>query len=82
MDNLTAIFADDTKLHAALTDDGNSPISVQEDPAKLQDSSTTTQMKFHPDKCHILHLEHSNSQNPHHLNADNGDRHRLDAVTS
>ena len=50
-DNLTAMFSDDTKLYAALTDDGNSPISVQEDIAKLEDSFTTTQMKFHPDKC-------------------------------
>ena len=81
MDNLTAIFADDTKLHAALTYDVHSLVCLKEDLTKLQNLSTTTQMKFHPDKCHILHLEHSNSQNPHHLNSDSGDRHRLDAVT-
>ena len=39
-------------------------------------------MKFHPNKCHVLHLECSNPQNPYNLNTDSGDRHRLDAVTS
>ena len=56
MDNLT-IFAVDTKQYAALTDDVNSPISLQEDIAKLQGWSTTMHMKFHPDKCHVLHLK-------------------------
>ena len=64
MDNLTTMFADDTKLYAALTDDVNSPISLQEDPAKLQYWSITMEMKFHPDKCHVVHLGQSNPQNP------------------
>ena len=35
------------------------------------------QVKFHPDKCHVLHLGHSNPRNPY-----RGDRQGLDAVTS
>ena len=49
MDNLTSMFADDTKLYATLTDvvnsDGvNSPISLQEDLTELQDWFTTMQI--------------------------------------
>ena len=37
MNNLTSMFADDTKLYATITDDNNSPHSLQEDLAKLQE---------------------------------------------
>ena len=55
MDNLTAMFVDDTKLYVLLTDEVNYPISFQEDLVKLQDWSTAMQMKFHPEKCRVLH---------------------------
>ena len=41
-----------------------------------------TQMNFHPDKCHVLLLGHSNPQNIYHMNNASGDIHMLDAVTS
>ena len=37
MNNLTSLFADDTKLYATPTDDNNSPHSLQEDLTKLQE---------------------------------------------
>ena len=70
---------DDTKLHATLTDDNNSPYSLQE---KLQEWSMKMQMNFFPDKYHILHLRHSNPQNIYHMNNARGNIHMLDAVTS
>lgn len=82
MDNLTSMFADDTKLYAALTDDINSSNSLQEDLTKLQDWSDTMQMKLHPDKCHVLHLGHSNPRKKYHLRMDSEGSHKLDAVTS
>ena len=79
MDNLTSMFADDTKLYATLTDDNNSPHSLQEDLTKLQEWSMKMQMNFHPDKCHVLHLGQSNPQK---MNNASGNIHMLDAVTS
>ena len=84
MNNLTSIsmLADDTKLYATLTDDNNSPHSLQEDLTKLQEWSLKMQMNFHPDKCHVLHLGQSNPQNIYHMNNASGDIHMLDVVTS
>ena len=39
-------------------------------------------MKFLPDKCHVLHFEHSNPQNRYHVNNASGNSHLLDIVTS
>ena len=82
MNNLTSMFADDTKLYATLTDDNNSPHSLQEDLTKLQEWSLKMQMNFHSDKCHVLHLGQSNPQNTYHMNNASGDIHMLDVVTS
>ena len=79
INNLTSMFADDTKLYATLTDDNNSPHSLQEDLTKLQEWSMKMQINFHPDKCHVLYLRHSNPQNIYHMN---NAREMLDAVTS
>ena len=40
------------------------------------------QMKFLPDKCHVLHFGHSNPQNRYHIDNASGNIHLLDAVTS
>ena len=69
MNNLTSMFADDTKLYATLTDDNNSPHSLQEDLTKLQEWSMKMQMNFHPDKCCVLYLGQSNPQNIYHMRA-------------
>ena len=76
------MFADDTKLYATLTDDNNSPHSLQEDLTKLQEWSLKMQMNLHPDKCHVLHLGQSNPQNIYHMNNASGNIHMLDVVTS
>ena len=80
--NLTSMFANDTKFYATLTDDNNSPHSLQEDLTKLQEWSMKMQINFHPDKCHVLHIGHSNPQNIYHMNNASGNIHILDAVTS
>ena len=82
MNNLTSMFADDTKLYITLTYDNNSPHSLQEDLTKLQEWSIKMQINFHPDKCHVLHLGLSNTQNIYHMNNARGKIHMLDAVTS
>jgi hypothetical protein len=82
MNNLTSMFADDTKLYATLTDDKNSPHSLQEDLTKLPEWSMKMKMNFHPDECHVLHFEHSNPQNSYHMNIARGNIHMLDALTS
>ena len=38
-------------------------------------------VNFHPDKCHVLRLGHSNPQNSYHMNNASGRIHMLDAVT-
>ena len=82
MNNLTSMFADDTKLYATLTDDSNSPHSLQEDLTKLHELSMKMQINLPPDKYHVLHLGHSNPQNIYHMNNASGNIHMLDVVTS
>ena len=82
MNNLMSMLADDTKLYATLTDDINSSISLQEDLTKLQGWSLKMQMNFHPDKCLVLHLGHSNPQNRYHMNNASGNIYMLGAVIS
>ena len=82
MNNMTSMFADDTKLYATLTEDNNSPHSLQEDLTKLQEWSMKMQMNFHPDKWHVLHLVQSNPQKIYHMNNASGNIHMLDVVTS
>ena len=40
------------------------------------------QMNFHPDKCHVLHIGHSNPQKIYHMNNASRNIHMLYAATS
>ena len=78
---LTSMFADDTKFYSTLAYDNNTPHYLHEDLTKLQEWLMKMQMNFHPDKCHVLHLGHSNPQNIYHMNNVRGNIHMLDTVT-
>ena len=57
VNNFCSLFADDTKIHAALYDAHNScTTSLQEDLDKLQNWTVDMQMRFHPAKCRTMHL--------------------------
>ena len=57
----TAMYADDTKLHATVDSDEDQQ-QLQEDIWRIQDWAKQMQMKFHPDKCKIMYL---GKNNPH-----------------
>ena len=77
-----SMFADDTKIYQAITDAQEAHQSdLQEDLNRLQAWAEAMQMKFHPNKCKVLHL---GTRNPNHLYTmagDDGTLHTLEAVS-
>ena len=74
------MLADDTKRYVALTDVVNSPISLKEDLAKLQDWSTTMQLKIHLTNV-MFSISNTQTNTIRTLIAETGTC-RLNAVTS
>ena len=62
VNNFISMFADDTKLFKAIIETSDDSPSLQIDIDRLIEWSCKMQMRFHPDKCHILHL--GGSSNP------------------
>ena len=59
MQSIIALYADDTKLFSAiLSDDPDN--DLVKDLKILEDWSKKFQMKFHPDKCHVMHIGANN----------------------
>jgi ribonuclease P/MRP protein subunit RPP40 len=78
--NLISMFADDTKLFAILVNNTQSASSLREDLKNLQDWSAKMQMRFHPDKCHILHLGPKKPMEHYTMISANGESHVLKSV--
>lgn len=83
-DCFISMFADDTKIYEAISDycneDSLSNI-LQRDLDKLQNWSKEMQMRFHPQKCKVMHLGRNNPQRPYHMMTEEGVPHKLAVAT-
>ena len=77
LDNRVTMYADDTKLHGALTHP-DTPLQLQRDLVKLEDWAKTMQMKFHPSKCKVMHLGNTNPDYPYTMTKEDGTLHTLE----
>ena len=81
VNSIMSLFADDTKLYAALSRGVDDTDSIQDDLNILQDWAKSMCMKFHPDKCLTMHLGTSNPTADYTMITDTGDSHTLASVT-
>ena len=59
LQSIISMYADDTKLFSALLSDGT-PNTLISDLKLLEEWSKKFQMKFHPGKCHVMHIGTNN----------------------
>ena len=76
-DNKVTMFADDTKLHAVLTNPDHGA-QLQQDLKRLEDWAQRNQMKFHPSKCVVMHLGNHNKDFKYTMTKEDGSLHVLD----
>jgi hypothetical protein len=81
VDNMISMFADDTKLYNVITD-MDSGTSLSDDLNKLQAWSDKMQMKFHPEKCKVMHLGLRNPCTDYFMRKNDGTVHELQNTTS
>ena len=74
-----SMFADDSKIYMPLNTDTDN-YQLQQDILDLEDWAKRMQMKFHPDKCHVLHLGNNNPMHMYYMHSGN-DLHLLKEVT-
>ena len=80
LQSIISMYADDTKLFSALisNDSTNTLIS---DLKILEEWAEKFQMRFHPDKCHVMHIGSNNPQQQYTMTK--GDQqHTLETVTT
>ena len=75
--SLISLFADDTKIHIPLTSD-EAATQLQEDLWTLESWAERMQMRFHPNKCKIMHLGHNNPKKDYYMHNTDGTMHRLE----
>ena len=74
------MYADDTKLSSAVMCDGT-PNTLANDLKLLEEWSDKFQMRFHPDKCHVMHIGNNNPK--HEYTMSKGEElHKLEKVSS
>ena len=81
IDSIMSLFADDTKLYAALSLSLGETSSIQTDLDKLQDWANMMCMRFHPDKCRTMHMGSNNPQQDYSMKTDTGEVHILESTT-
>ncbi len=69
LSNMVYMFADDTKVFAKVTDDGEQQ-SLQEDLDSLVEWSSTWQLNFNISKCKVMHLGSDNNHYTYHMGHD------------
>ena len=74
------MYADDTKVFSAILSD-NPNNTLVSDLKILEEWSEKFQMKFHPEKCHVMHIGSNNPRQEYTMNKDNKE-YILDSVTS
>jgi len=80
--NFVSLFADDTKIYAATQKCEQSAHTscLQADLNSLQEWSVKMQMRFHPDKCKVMHLGKANPQHKYTMNKVDGTKHMLEST--
>ena len=73
-----SMFADDSKIYLPLHTDMDN-YQLQQDILDLEDWACKMQMKFHPDKCHVLHLGNNNPMHMYYMHS-GSDLHLLKEV--
>ena len=81
IESIMSLFADDTKLYAALSLTLSDTSSIQADLEILQDWAHRMCMRFHPDKCKTMHMGIHNPEVDYIMTTDEGEQHTL-ATTS
>ncbi len=76
VDTAVQIFADDTKIYQPVYHQ-NDQIKLQENLSKLEDWAETWQMRFHPQKCKVMHIGKDFNQFQYSMTA-NGESIKLD----
>ena len=79
LDNIISMYADDTKLYAAITSEC-SITSLKSDLKKLEGWAKLMQMKFHPAKCKVMRIGKDNIKATYHMKAGDGEYHELEEV--
>ena len=80
LQSIIAMYADDTKLFASIISD-NPTNTLISDLKLLEEWSEKFQMKFHPEKCHVMHIGSNNPRQEYNMTKDNK-LHKLDSVSS
>ena len=80
LQSIISMYADDTKLFSALLSE-NSTNNLKSDLILLQEWSEKFQMKFHPEKCHVMHIGNNNPRNEYTMTNGN-QQHNLEKVSS
>ncbi|KAI8500176.1 hypothetical protein Bbelb_217420 [Branchiostoma belcheri] len=80
--NFVSLFADDTKVYAAAQEceENSHSECLQADLGKLQEWSERMQMRFHPDKCKVLHLGKKNPRHEYTMSKADGTLHRIECI--
>ena len=80
LQSIIAMYADDTKLFSALLSEN--PNNLVGDLQVLEEWSKRFQMKFHPDKCHVMHIGTNNPRHEYTMTKEDGTKHTLESVES
>lgn len=78
--SIISMYADDTKLFSAILSD-NPTNNLVSDLKLLEEWSEKFQMKFHPEKCHVMHIGTNNPRHEYTMSKDN-QQHNLEKVSS
>jgi hypothetical protein len=79
LSSFVSMFADDTKTYQAVANSQDME-SLQQDLNSLQTWSINMQMKFHPEKCKVLHLGSSNTHNSYSMTKPDNNTHEIESI--
>ena len=79
INNIISMYADDTKIYAAIASDMESN-SLAEDLKATEEWAKKMQMKFHAGKCKVMHIGRTNPCREYQMTTDDGKSHTLEAV--
>ena len=77
--SIIAMYADDTKLYSAILSD-NPNNTLISDLKIMEQWSQRFQMKFHPEKCHVMHIGAKNPRQEYTMTKDN-EQYTLESVS-
>ena len=81
INNIISMYADDTKLYAAVASDVESS-SLADDLKAVEEWARKMQMRFHPGKCKVMHIGRTNPCREYQMTTDDGQLHTLESVES